>query len=525
MKRLLTITLALTMLVTFAGQHALADGTETLGPPAIDIQPGTGIAVAGVGLAEGQPGTIFIDIPNDAAVIQVILYWAGFYDVDPGIVDTMTISVEGNTVQGDLIGGPTPFNVNDYAAAYRADITSLDLIGSGPNAIDVDGLAFTAVNHGAGLIVIYDDASDPADIQLRDGVDSAFINFAPPQDTTVPQTFTFDPADSDRTATLALFAASIEGQDLPGQRPTIIQVNVDGQPPLYFDNLLASSDGLEWDTVLLDIDIPADAASLTVQVLSADADDTGNLPASLVWLTGTLAITPPSTEILACRVTGGGNDSYIDDPNSDSLTPRQLRRLANHYRFGGQAGAPTASQPQPYGQWTHHQQRGPDGSFVFHAGTASAPEGTEIDWIACSDPGWCSPARHAPAKQIDFAGVGTFRNIRRPGPSLANVVARQTYHWFEVHIEDLGEPGKGKAKAKAKGKAKGLHSRPAANDALCPPQGSAGQNANCDCPDFYSITIYEAFNPDTDAVNNTDVIYQVHGYINGGNLQIHPAIK
>ena len=507
MKRTLTTTVALVLLLTFVGQHAFADGTETLGPPTIDIQPGTGLVVAGVGLADTQPGSIFIDVPNDAAVIQVILYWAGFYDVNPGPAPTMTISVEGNTVQGDLIGGPTPFNVNDYAATYRADITALALIGPGPNAVEIDGLAFTAVNHGAGLVVIYDDASEPADIQLRDGADTAFINFAPPQDTTVPQTFTFDPADADRTAQLALFASSVEGQDLPGQRPTIIEVTVDGQAPILFDNLFASTDGLEWDTILLDIDIPAGATALTVQVLSADAEDTGNLPASLVWLAGSLAITP--AQPASCRVTGGGNDSQAPD-NIDAFTPRQINILSNHYRFGGQAGAPTAAQPQPYGEWTHHQQRGPYGSFVFHAGTASAPVGTEIDWIACSDPGWCFPARPAPAKQIDFAGIGTFRNLRRPGPSLANVLPQRTYHWFEVHIEDLGEPGRA-----------GRQAQPGEN---CPPQGSAGQIADCDCPDFYAITIYEAFNPDTDAVNTSDVIYQVVGYINGGNLQIHPPI-
>ena len=41
-------------------------------------------------------------------------------------------------------------------------------------------------------------------------------------------------------------------------------------------------------------------------------------------------------------------------------------------------------------------------------------------------------------------------------------------------------------------------------------------DAKCECPDYYRITIYAG---PTDA---SEIIYQVEGYINGGNLQIHP---
>ncbi len=57
--------------------------------------------------------------------------------------------------------------------------------------------------------------------------------------------------------------------------------------------------------------------------------------------------------------------------------------------------------------------------------------------------------------------------------------------------------------------------------------------ANCDCPDFYRITIYKGvlstevtYLPDgridPASLNMTDVIYEAFGYIDGGNLQIHP---
>jgi len=201
-----------------------------------------------------------------------------------------------------------------------------------------------------------------------------------------------------------------------------------------------------------------------------------------------------------CRVTGGGVDA---SGNWDGTYCRGHSHN-DRYQFGGQVGAPTASQPQPHGEWQHHQQRGPHGKFSFHAGTASAPPETEIAFVECSDPGFCNPARPAPAKQIDFEGVGQFSNIDSDHPDLAGVVANVTLHWFEVHIEDLGEPGRN-----------GRQSPPGA---VCPDGGSAGGVANCDCPDFYRLKIHA----DTDPAST--VIYEVWGYINGGNLQIHPPV-
>jgi hypothetical protein len=212
---------------------------------------------------------------------------------------------------------------------------------------------------------------------------------------------------------------------------------------------------------------------------------------------------PPPPPPGLCRVTGGGNDEVG----------------ANKYTFGGQAGAPTASQPQPYGEWTHSSKPGSAaGRWTFHAGTASAPVGTEIDLIECCDPGNCLPARHAPNKQINFEGIGTFKNLASNDINLPGVVVggvHRTYHWFEVHIEDLGEPGNN-----------GHQGSPGPG---CPAGGSNCAVANCACPDFYRITIYAGFDPSTfpipeGEINKTDVLYSVQSYLDGGNLQIHPAI-
>jgi hypothetical protein len=212
------------------------------------------------------------------------------------------------------------------------------------------------------------------------------------------------------------------------------------------------------------------------------------LPASLNWIASTLKVPGIPVQEGVCRVTGGV--SILD---------------ATHTSHGsGQAGAPTAQQPQPWGEWTHHQRSGPEGSFQFHAGTASAIPGTEIAFISCSDPGWCSPARPAPAKQIDFFGTGSFRNLRNANADFAaHVTPRRSLHHFSVHIEDLGEPGN-------------LSS--GANSDECPVGGNFGQVAECGCPDFYRIRIHQNEDP------NSPVLYEQANYAHTGNLQIHPEV-
>jgi len=266
-------------------------------------------------------------------------------------------------------------------------------------------------------------------------------------------------------------------------------------------------------------------------VVNDDESCDFNAPDAPESCTRTCVIEAP----IGCRFTGGGVDTdgnwdhTLEDGSRIRNGAGRVPAGIDRYQFGGQAGAHTALPPQPAGEWTHHQQQGPSGRFTFHGGTSSAPAGTEIDAIRCSDPGFCNPARHAPCKQLDFDGVGTFRAIGRgtnapvwelPG---ANVTAEGTgnqnfdgtYHWFEVNIDDLGERG-------------GFNSG-APNSAICPSIGSGEKGAqalaNCDCPDFYRITIYNGVSAATLATSGpdkTNVIYEAYGYVDGGNLQIHP---
>jgi hypothetical protein len=290
---------------------AWADGTEVLG--STSVASGTGIVSAGTGTLS-QPSAINIDVPAGASVEQVLLYWEGFMRDD--VAGDDTIEIDGNSVQGDLIGGPTLFFNRATASTYRADITGLGLIAAGPNSVTISEMDYTRANNGAGLLVIFDDGSSDAAIEVRDGSDLAYFDFVPPLDTTVPQMFSFAPAGSDRIASLDMFFASVSGSASTGNlRPSVIEVRVEG-PGIdvlsSFENVLDSLSGDEWDAFKVSVDLPAGADTLTVQALSRDDLDIGLQPASFDWLAAALSLEseePPGTP---GRMTGGGSVFKLD---------------------------------------------------------------------------------------------------------------------------------------------------------------------------------------------------------------------
>jgi hypothetical protein len=315
------------------GATAWADGTEILGPPSIPIASGTGIVAAGIGLEDNQPGDITVDVPAGATVKQVILYWGGDNLDQLDWANTDTISVGGNSVTGDFIGGNTVYIATWVGVTYRADITSLGLVGPGTNTFSVGGLDFTRQQNGAGVLVIYDDTSPTSEIAVRDGNDYAFINFLPPLNATVAQTFNFTSANVDRAGLVDLFIGSVaDDSGQYGFRPSSFEVTVGGVTSVFSDQL-NSNDGLYWDTVNLDVTIPAGADSLTVQVFSRDDgfQAPGNLPASLTWLTGGLAVVTPPPDV--CWITTGGFHNAGETAGAKDFT------------FGGNVG------PPPRGSW------------------------------------------------------------------------------------------------------------------------------------------------------------------------------
>ncbi|MCH8150552.1 MAG: hypothetical protein IH987_21680 [Planctomycetes bacterium] len=300
----------------------LADGNETLGPPSISIASGSGIVAAGTGMTV-QPATLELEVPG-TAVAQALLYWngEGAFAGD----DTIDVEIGGqnHVIVGDLIGGPEfffAFGGNSfYSSAYRADVT--DLIHTGSNTLTISGLDFVVgdAGNGAGLLVIFDDGTTSG-IEIRDGQDIAFARFPATRDAVVPQTFAYAASVADQVATVQMFLASV-GEE----RPNLIRITVDGGGVTELINSLGSHDGEHWDTLRVDVDIPAGSTSLTIEAVSFE-DGSNVLPASLTWIAAGVArqVTQDCCEfgkprILTMRYTGGNCDVTSHSQDDGKVT-------------------------------------------------------------------------------------------------------------------------------------------------------------------------------------------------------------
>jgi len=262
--------------------------SETLLPPSIPLADGTRLIGAGVGTYT-QPGAIALDVPAGARVEQVLLYWNGFHTTPTGDDDVL---VDGKTVTGELIAGPTLFFGVTRSSTWRADITDLGLVADGPSSqeltidgFDLDPGVGLGRTNGVSVIVILDDGTT-GEIALRDGQDLAFRDFTPPLNATVPQTFDFTPAGTSRMAELTILVGSVAVD-----RPNIVRVTVGGAMTDLLDPL-ASSNGEQWDHVVIPVEIPAGAGELTVELLS-DAHGSVFLPASMAWVVAGLDVPEP----------------------------------------------------------------------------------------------------------------------------------------------------------------------------------------------------------------------------------------
>jgi hypothetical protein len=253
-----------------------ADGTEMLGPPSIPIASGTGVVSEGVGMFT-QPAVVAVNVPANAVVKQTLLYWQGEHRGAPD----GTIDVNGVPVTGTLIGGPTVFHNSDVkSTSYRADISALGVVKTGPNSVSLSGLSFDYANNGASIVAIFDDQSGAAEINIRDGNDNAYAGFGGALQATVPQNFAVTPASFTRQAQLDLLVASVDRT-----RGSLVRVTTGGVVTEY-KNLLGDSDNREWDDVTVQFTIPANASTVTVEVISQDVD--GRFAASLTWVAAIL---------------------------------------------------------------------------------------------------------------------------------------------------------------------------------------------------------------------------------------------
>ena len=317
-----------TIILAFSNPNAFSDGSEILDLPSIEIAPGSGIAMGGVGLfldnLDGTftnlDGDINVSVPADATVKQVLLYWVG--ESGPSHAEPIgddSCIVNGTPVVGTLIGGSTRFyGLGDgsggiWYEVYRQDITDLAVVTPGDNTLTISGLDFSYRNTGAGVIVIYDDGTE-AIIELYDGLDLAFHGFAGDLETVVPISISFEPSNEDRIGYVPLFVASA-GAD----RPNVTEITIAGTVTSYF-NLFSSNDGPRWDSVMVPISIPAGAEWVTIELLSADGGDSGISPASFAWIVGGLVIEEPLDDCGDCL--GGVTDltlKYLGPPGNPRL--------------------------------------------------------------------------------------------------------------------------------------------------------------------------------------------------------------
>jgi hypothetical protein len=87
--------------------------------------------------------------------------------------------------------------------------------------------------------------------------------------------------------------------DAVANRPDVIRITVDGSTDLLIDDL-RSSDGPQWDTLIIPITIPAGATFVRVRLFSQDLGPLTTQPDSLIWVTAALSISPEVVEEGAC---------------------------------------------------------------------------------------------------------------------------------------------------------------------------------------------------------------------------------
>ena len=270
------------------GATALADGTEALGAPGIAVAKGSDLIVAGVGLVAAQPSVLNVTVPSGSSIVQVLAYWEGIATTADEQGETDTVTVDDKSVTGMRIGGPTQITGSNFTSTYRADVTNLDLLADGANTLVVGGLDFTQLNDGFGLVIVVDDGSGARALELRDGNDYAFEDFAAPLNDTVLQTFAFEAATEERDIDLSIMVGHVGAT-----RASTVEVWVDGALSEELYDVLGNTAGPEWDVLEHSVTVPAGATSVGIRPVSRDSGlgpKAGQGTASVTWLLATAVV-------------------------------------------------------------------------------------------------------------------------------------------------------------------------------------------------------------------------------------------
>lgn len=294
--------------VVFATSLALNPGLTMSGQ-------GLTVAEGGVGLEDRAfPATI--SVPIGGPVQRALLYWAGRdFDCAGGTGDCQTpfpykdqeLIFEGTPVTGEIIGteeyvGSLPRN----NIGYRIDVTSIvqnAFTGAGTYNFSLeDGNTDLDLGrfNGAGLIVIYEDESDPAsyEIQIYEGLDYAFSGASGENQVTELLEMTYASRSQDVAAELIIFTG-----DGTASRPDT--VTIDGTD--YY-NTLTGQDGESFDTQVYGLTIPANTTQTSVQLFSETNPELSTTPDSLLWELAVLRIpttTPTAVTLSNIDISSG----------------------------------------------------------------------------------------------------------------------------------------------------------------------------------------------------------------------------
>ena len=271
------------------------------------------VAVAGVGMSDRTSGTISLNLPTSATNIQAWLYWTGR---DPSTEGDGTILFQGTPYAGLPIGGPAFWDTNDFAFAYRADVSSAIIPGNSTYTVQ-DGLSvpgdtneFT-IPYGAALVVVYQDTSEttPNIVEVWANMDIAEGSSSPPGSEGVsPVTFEFEPAAVNRTAYLSVVVGGITSN-----KNVEVYYLVDSGSGIYSGDIYtaagvqtitltaSASDGFDdnfMTTYDFAVSVPAGATRVIVQLRSPDTNG-----AQLHWLAQTFQMEAacPRVEVTKTR--------------------------------------------------------------------------------------------------------------------------------------------------------------------------------------------------------------------------------
>jgi len=269
---------------------------DTLGEPTIPIASGTDVIAAGTGLCQELPlpcsgqGLIEFVVPENVVIKQVLLYWSGLIN-GTATQNAGAISVNGQDVSGDLVGGPTLFWSNVHSVSFRADITTSGLVDIGSNALEIANASFSYQPSGAGVIVIVEDplAAGEFLITVRDGNDVCFREFPELRGRTEIQHIGLVGSLQSREMKVSLLVADMQANE---NRSTVINVKVrNGMGvELLTEEIpcaLGGHDGSSWDTFYQGgFPLAPGSVRVSISIDSRTYFDTGCTyqPGSFAWV-------------------------------------------------------------------------------------------------------------------------------------------------------------------------------------------------------------------------------------------------